>query len=120
MGCLVRSALLLDKRGSTLAGHFHSKRAQEGLLYSVMRHVSNQLAKLSGENGTKKCYDPYLAEKDITSCCGALIEGTSIIRAINLSAKEDRVLALLEECRQLDPQNPEVQRLEVMFSSWHV
>jgi len=62
----------------------------------------------------------YLAEKDITSCCGALIEATSIIRAINLSAKEDRVLALLEECRQLDPQNSEVQRLEVMFSSGHV
>ncbi len=59
----------------------------------------------------------YLAEKDVTSCCETLIEAISIIRAIQLSAKEDRVLSLLEQCQQLEPQNPEVLRLETLFSS---
>jgi tetratricopeptide (TPR) repeat protein len=62
----------------------------------------------------------YLAERNVTNCCRALIEAMSIIRAINLSAKKDRVLSLLEECRQLDPQNPEVQQLEMLFSSRRV
>jgi tetratricopeptide (TPR) repeat protein len=62
----------------------------------------------------------YLAERDVTNCCRALIEAMSIIRAINLSAKKDRVLSLLEECKQLDPQNPEVQQLEMLFSSGRV
>ena len=59
----------------------------------------------------------YLAERDVASCAGILIEATSIIRAINLSSKEDRVLALLKECQQIEPQNPEVQQLEALFSS---
>ncbi|MBV9021632.1 MAG: hypothetical protein JOZ71_13070, partial [Ktedonobacteraceae bacterium] len=58
----------------------------------------------------------YLAEKDVTSCCQSAIEALSIIRAINLSAKEDRVFWLLEQCRQLEAQNPEVLRLETLFS----
>ncbi len=62
----------------------------------------------------------YLAERNVTICCRALIEAMSIIRAINLSAKKDRVLSLLEECRQLEPQNPEVQQLEMLFSSRRV
>ncbi|MBV9689236.1 MAG: hypothetical protein JO202_05930 [Ktedonobacteraceae bacterium] len=59
----------------------------------------------------------YLAEKDVTSCCQIAIEAMGMIRAINLSAKEDRVLSLLEQCRQLESQNPEVLRLETLFSA---
>jgi hypothetical protein len=59
----------------------------------------------------------YLSESDVTNCCGTLIEALTLIRAINLSAKEDRVFSLLEQCQQLEPQNPKVKQLETMFSS---
>ena len=88
---------MLDKRGSTLAGHFHSKRAQEGLLYSVMRHVSNQLAKLSGENGTKKCYDPVIGE-DFLGGFPRLATGSGMIvteKACDLSTYTNMVPHLL-------------------------
>jgi len=59
----------------------------------------------------------FLAEEDVTSCCQTLIEAMGIIRATSLSAKEDRVLSLLEQCQRLEPGNTQVRRLETLFSS---
>jgi len=44
---------------SDILGHFHSKSDQRGLLCRVVRHVSSQLTRLSGDFGRKKCRDPY-------------------------------------------------------------
>ncbi|SRR6266487_638760 len=59
----------------------------------------------------------FLAEKDVTSCCQTLTEAFSIIQAINLSAKQDRVLSLFKQCQQLEPQNSEVQHLQALLLS---
>jgi len=41
-----------------MLGHFHSKSDQGGLRCRAAGHVSTHPTKLSGENGTKKCYNP--------------------------------------------------------------
>jgi hypothetical protein len=59
----------------------------------------------------------FLAEKDVASCCQTLIDALSIIHAIDLSAKRDRVLSLFEQCQKLEPQNTEVQQLQALLLS---
>jgi hypothetical protein len=59
----------------------------------------------------------YLAEKEITACCQTLAEALDIIQAIHLSAKKDRVIAILERCQQLEPQNSEVKQIEMLLTS---
>ncbi len=49
---------MLSSRGSDILGHFRSHSDQGGLLCSVVRHVSSQLTRLSGDFGRKKCRDP--------------------------------------------------------------
>src|SRR6266566_4680386 len=53
-----QAALLLGSRGSDILGHFRSKSDQGGLLCRVVRHLSSQLTKLSGDFGREKCRDP--------------------------------------------------------------
>jgi hypothetical protein len=72
--------LVFDRRESTIPGHFHTQRNQGRPLCSVMRQWSSQPTKLSGDfdrktcrdpnffrlsgkNGTKKCYDPDSAPR---------------------------------------------------------
>src|SRR5258708_5221156 len=57
-GSTKQIALLLGSRGGDILDHFRSKSDQRGLLCRVVRHMSSQLTRLSGDFGRKKCRDP--------------------------------------------------------------
>ena len=57
----------------------------------------------------------YSAEKDVESCCYTLIDALNIARAVNLSSKEDRILAIYQTCKNIDPNNTTMKRLEKLL-----
>jgi transcriptional regulator with XRE-family HTH domain len=54
----------------------------------------------------------YLAERDVTSCCLSLLEALPIVQAIQLHSREGAIRSLLERCRQRDPHNEAMKRLD--------
>lgn len=54
----------------------------------------------------------YFAEGDITSCCIYLNDALPIVRAIHLQNREGPIRSLLEKCKDRQPHNREVIRLE--------
>src|SRR6266849_1695151 len=54
----------------------------------------------------------YFAEGDVTSCCSSLIDAIPIVRAIQLQNREEPIRSLLEKCKNREPRNDAVIRLE--------
>jgi tetratricopeptide (TPR) repeat protein len=54
----------------------------------------------------------YFAEGDVTSCCSSLIDAIPIVRAIQLQSREEPIRSLLEKCKNREPRNDAVIRLE--------
>jgi transcriptional regulator with XRE-family HTH domain len=54
----------------------------------------------------------YFAEGDVTSCCSSLIDAIPIVRAIQLQSREEPIRSLLEKCKNREPRNDAVMRLE--------
>ncbi len=54
----------------------------------------------------------YYAEGDITSCCRLLLDALPIVRALHLQNRKRPMQQLLEQCKQQEPNNPTVVRLE--------
>lgn len=52
-----------------------------------------------------------LAQHDVTGCCYALIDALKIVRSINLSSKEERIVTAYEQCKSFDPNNTALLRL---------
>ena len=59
----------------------------------------------------------YFAQGDITSCCTSLIDALTIVRAINLSSKEERISTLFGKCREQEPNNAVVIKLQKALTS---
>jgi transcriptional regulator with XRE-family HTH domain len=58
----------------------------------------------------------YIAEKDVSSCCYSLTDALKIVRAVNLTSKEQRICSVYETCKRLDPANISLSVLEKMLS----
>ena len=58
----------------------------------------------------------YIAEGDVTSCCSSLIDALPIVRAIHLQNREEPICSLLERCKNQEPRNEAVIRLEKVFT----
>jgi len=54
----------------------------------------------------------YYAEGEITSCCLLLLDVLPIVRAIHVQNREAPIKHLLEKCKQQEPHNATVARLE--------
>ena len=57
-GRSTQAVLAANRSGSTLPGHFPSKRDPGGPVCSAVRRGSSQPTRLSGENGGKSCRHP--------------------------------------------------------------
>jgi tetratricopeptide (TPR) repeat protein len=57
----------------------------------------------------------YVAQKDVESCCETLIDALNLTRALRLTSKKERVLALYRKCQQIAPNNATVQSLEKLL-----
>jgi transcriptional regulator with XRE-family HTH domain len=57
----------------------------------------------------------YFEEGDITSCCVLLLDALPIVRAIHIFNRETPICNLLEKCKQQEPYNTTVERLEKVF-----
>ena len=54
----------------------------------------------------------YFAQGDVESCAYTLQEALPIVRAIQLPAKEQRIVGLYESCKALEPNNTALKELE--------
>ena len=54
----------------------------------------------------------YFAEGDISSCCDSLLEALPIVRGLSLPSKEERIYSLYTSCKDREPSNSGVRRLE--------
>jgi tetratricopeptide (TPR) repeat protein len=54
----------------------------------------------------------YYAQGDITSCCVLLLDALPIVRAIHLYNREAPIKTLFGQCKQQEPDNDTVARLE--------
>lgn len=54
----------------------------------------------------------YFAEGDVMSCCFCLIDALPVVRAINIQSREKPIRSLLEKCKDQQPHNEAVLRLE--------
>ncbi len=59
----------------------------------------------------------YMAEEDVTSCCTSLIDALPLVQAIHLQNREEPMRRLLQRCKNLEPHNEAVMRLEKAFTS---
>lgn len=57
----------------------------------------------------------YIAEGDVSSCCLCLLDALPIVRAIGVPNREGVIRRLLEKCKQQNPRDEVVKRLEKML-----